>query len=87
MERYQRLTARQAEWLQLIMNNRQQVMIITCIQFDKHIEITCGVMALHHFRDLLQSLQDLIKTGRILKIQSDISTCFVADLLWLNQEL
>ena len=62
-------------------------MVVAGIKFDKHVKVTRCIMALHHLRDILQFLDNLIKRAWVLQIQTDIGACLVADLFRISQEL
>ena len=87
MEGNQRLTAGQSQRLQLVVDNRQQVMVVDGIKFDEHIEVACGIMTLHNLRNVLEFRHDLIEGTWILEVQSDIGTGLIADLLRIDHEL
>ena len=63
------------------------MMIVECINLDKHIEIARGVVTLHHLRNLLEFLHDEVEVFRILEVQSDIGTCFIANFFGVDNEL
>ena len=63
------------------------MVVVTGIDLDKHIEVTRGIVALHHLRDLFELLEHLIEGRRILQVESDIGAGFVAYLLGIDYEL
>ena len=69
------------------MNNLHHVAIIVGIKLDKEIHTACSCMAFYHFGNLLQSINDDVMLLWILQLKSDISTCFITNLLGINNEL
>lgn len=59
------------------MNNFKQVMVVFCVNLDKHVVLPSRKMTFHHLRNMLQSFRYGIKLLRIFQIQSDIGTCFI----------
>lgn len=87
IERDDGLAARQSQWLQLIMDDFQKMMVVQRVNLDKHIKTTCSIVTLYNLRNLLQLLYNLVKLLRLLQIESHISTSFVTYLFWVNDEL
>ena len=69
------------------MDDCQQMMVVHGIELDEHIEVACGIMTLHHLRNLLQFRHNLVEGARILEVQSDIGTGLIANLLGVDDEL
>lgn len=61
IERDDGLAARQSQWLQLIMDDFQEMVVVQRVNLDKHIKAACSIVALHNLRNLLQLLYNLVK--------------------------
>ena len=69
------------------MDNRQQVMVVTRINLDEHIEVTCCIVAFCHLWYLLQFLQYMVKIFWVLQIQANVGTGLEANFLWVDDKL
>ena len=87
MEGDERLAAGKTQRLQTVVDNGEQMVIIVSINLDEHIEVTSGVMTLHHLWDFLQAFNHLVELLRVFQVQTDISTGLVAYTLWIDDEL
>ena len=81
------LTTRQSQWLKLIVNHIEKVVVVIRINLDKHIKTASSVMTLHNLRNLTEFLYDLVKPLRILEEQTDIGTSLVAYFLRVDIKL
>ena len=60
------------------MNNGEQMMIILRINLNEHIKVTSGIVTLGNLRNLLQLCNNGIEVLRVLQIQPNKRTGFVA---------
>ena len=51
----------QAKRLKLVVDNIHEIAIVLGEHLDEHIVRSCGVMALNHLRNLLQSLDNIVE--------------------------
>lgn len=82
-----RLAARKAERLQLVVYDLQEVMVVDSVYLDKHIHAACSVMALHYLRYLLQFFYNMVKLLGVLEVKSYIRTRLVTYLFRVYQKL
>ena len=87
IERDDGLASRQSQWLELVVDDVEQVVVVECIDLDEHIETASGVVAFHHLRDFLQFLKYEIKLAWVFEKESDISTRLISDFLWVDNKL
>ena len=69
------------------MDDVQQVMIVACIDFDEHVEASCGIVALHDFGNLLELFEYFIEFLGVLEVEADVGAGLVAYLLGVDDEL
>ena len=81
------LASGKTQWLQLIVDNLQEMVVVDCINLDEHIKTARSIMTLYYLRNLLEFFYHLIKLLRFLEEQSHICTGFVTNLLWIDNKL
>lgn len=87
IESHDGFATRQAERLQFVVNEFEQVVIVACVDLDEHVVAASRVVALHHLWYLLQFFNNGIERAGIFQVESYIGARFVANLLWVNNEL
>lgn len=55
------LASRKPQWLQLIVDNLQEMVVVDCINLDEHIKTASSIMTLYYLRNLLEFFYHLIK--------------------------
>ena len=61
-------------------------MVVAGVEFDEHVIFPGRKVTLHNLRNGLQCLGHGIKRSRILQINADIGTCFIANFLRVDDE-
>src|SRR3712207_8314518 len=87
VKRHYGLASRQAKGLQLVVNNGQQVVVVVRINLNEHVEPARSIVAFHHLWYSLELLYHLVEVLWVFQVETHIGTCFVANLLWVDDKL
>lgn len=87
IESHDGFATRQAQRLQFVVNEFEQVVIVACVDFDEHVVAASRVMTLHYLGYLLQFLYYRIEGAGVFQVEAYIGARFVANLLWVDNEL
>ena len=68
------------------MDDIQQMVVVDSKYLDEEIVVTSSIMALHHFRNLLEGFYCHVEFLRILQIDAHISTCLIPDTLRVDDK-
>ena len=66
------LASGKTQWLQLIVDNLQEMVVVDCINLDEHIKTTRSIMTRYYLRNLLEFFYHQIKLIRFHDEQSHI---------------
>ena len=72
------LGAKHTHRLELVVDEMEEVFVVTGIQLDKHVILAGGEMHFGHFRNGVELLDDFVKRRGFLEIDSDKSTCVIS---------
>ena len=87
VERYHGLTALDADYLQLVVDETQQVGVVVGIKLDEEVVVTRRVVALNDLGHLAQLGHDTVGVGGVAKQNADKGTRAVAHALGVEKEL
>ena len=85
-ERNNCFRAGKSKRLELVVNDVQQVMVVSRVNLDKHVVLTGRKMTLHYLGNLFQSFSHGVKLLRIFQIQTDVCTGFIPHLLRIDDK-
>ena len=68
------------------MDDVKQVMVVSGVNLDEHIEASRRVVAFHYLRNLTQFVHHVIKLGGVLQIESDVCAGLVSHFLRVDNE-
>ena len=68
----------QAQGLELVVNDGEQVVVVARVELDEHIVLAGREMALHYLGNLCEGLRYALERGGVFQVYSYVGTGFVA---------